>query len=98
MKPFFFYSACLTLLYAALPAIGQPTQKTTVNSSTEWPAYGNDAGGMRFSPRKQVNTANVKQLTVAWTFRTGELEHYKGTNADEKAAFEATPLMVDGTL
>ena len=64
----------------------------------EWPAYGNDAGGMRFSPLKQINPDNVKRLTVAWTFRTGELEQYKGTGAAEKAAFEATPLMVDGTL
>ncbi|WP_020596046.1 pyrroloquinoline quinone-dependent dehydrogenase [Spirosoma panaciterrae] len=68
------------------------------SSTVEWPAYGNDGGGMRYSPLKQVNTANVKQLTLAWTFRTGELDTYKGTNATEKAAFEATPIMVDGTL
>ena len=68
------------------------------SSSVEWPAYGNDAGGMRFSPLTQINAQNVKQLTVAWTFRTGELEQYKGTDAAEKAAFEATPVMVDGTL
>ena len=64
----------------------------------EWPAYGNDAGGMRFSPLTQINAQNVTKLTVAWTFRTGELEQYKGTDAAEKAAFEATPIMVDGTL
>ena len=64
----------------------------------EWPAYGNDAGGMRFSTLTQINPQNVTQLTVAWTFRTGELEQYKDTDAAERAAFEATPLMVDGTL
>lgn len=69
-----------------------------VAQNQEWPAYGNDAGGMRFSSLKEINTDNVKQLQVAWTFRTGELEHYKGTDAAEKAAFEATPVMVDGTL
>ncbi|WP_421829554.1 pyrroloquinoline quinone-dependent dehydrogenase [Larkinella sp.] len=84
----------LLFLYAAIPVIGQ----TQTSGSVEWPAYGNDPGGMRFSPLKQINTGNVKQLSVAWTFRTGELEQYKGTSADEKAAFEATPLMVDGTL
>lgn len=67
-------------------------------NNVEWPAYGNDAGGMRFSPLKQIDTSNVKKLAVAWTFRTGELELYKGTYAEEKAAFEATPIMVDGTL
>ncbi|GAB4018675.1 glucose/quinate/shikimate family membrane-bound PQQ-dependent dehydrogenase [Spirosoma migulaei] len=53
---------------------------------------------MRFSPLTQINVGNVKQLAVAWTFRTGELEHYKGTSAEEKAAFEATPIMINGTL
>lgn len=77
------------------PVSGAYAQSTT---TTEWPAYGNDAGGMRFSPLHQINTANVKQLTVAWTFRTDELAQYKGTSAAEKAAFEATPVMVDGTL
>ncbi|GAB3313517.1 quinoprotein glucose dehydrogenase [Larkinella ripae] len=78
--------------FLTLPAPGQTA------SGQEWPAYGNDAGGMRFSPLKQITPDNVKQLQVAWTFRTGELEHYKGTDAAEKAAFEATPVMVDGTL
>lgn len=77
---------------------GQPPLQAQPANTVEWPAYGNDAGGMRFSSLKQINTANVNQLTVAWTFRTGELEHYKGTYAHEKAAFEATPIMVDGTL
>jgi quinoprotein glucose dehydrogenase len=92
--PMNYLLSTLLFLYASIPAIGQPQ----TGSSVEWPAYGNDPGGMRFSPLKQINTGNVKQLTVAWTFRTGELEQYKGTSADEKAAFEATPVMVDGTL
>ncbi len=64
----------------------------------EWPAYGGDGGGMRFSPLTQVNRETVKGLQVAWTYRTGELDHYKGTRATEKAAFEATPIAVDGAL
>ncbi|MGV3558810.1 MAG: pyrroloquinoline quinone-dependent dehydrogenase [Larkinella arboricola] len=78
--------------FLALNGFAQSTQ------NQEWPAYGNDPGGMRYSPLKQINTENVKQLRVVWTFRTGELEHYKGTDASEKAAFEATPVMVDGML
>src|SRR5690606_29409345 len=67
-------------------------------TNQEWPAYGGDPGGMRHAASSQINTSNVNQLKVAWTFNTGELELYKGTNAAEKAAFEATPIMVDGTL
>ncbi|GAB3259448.1 quinoprotein glucose dehydrogenase [Larkinella harenae] len=82
----------IILSFSVKPTVGQVTPQQG------WPAYGNDAGGMRFSPLKQINTDNVKQLRVAWTFRTGELERYKGTDAAEKAAFEATPVLVDGML
>jgi quinoprotein glucose dehydrogenase len=63
----------------------------------DWPAYGRDAGGSRFSPLSDITPANVASLTPAWTFHTGELEEAK--NAKWKnATFEATPILVDGTL
>ncbi len=34
----------------------------------EWPTYGRDAGGERFSPLDQINTGNVASLKPAWTF------------------------------
>jgi quinoprotein glucose dehydrogenase len=67
-------------------------------SEREWPAYGRDAGGMRHSPLTQITPKNVSALQVAWTYHTGELATYRGTDFAEKAAFEATPLMLDGTL
>src|SRR5690349_3366143 len=63
-----------------------------------WNAYGGDAGGTRYSSLTQINAANVHDLKPAWTFRTGELDTYKGTKVIEKAAFEATPVLVDNTL
>ena len=64
----------------------------------EWIAYGRDPGGMRHSPLSQITRDNVQELSVAWTYQTGELASYEGTSLAESAAFEATPLMVDGTL
>ncbi len=61
-----------------------------------WPTYGNDAGGTRYSPASQINRANVAQLKVAWTFRTGALDQQ--TRMIRKAAFEATPILADGKL
>src|SRR6516225_1802460 len=72
--------------------------KAQKNSNSEWPAYGRDGGGARFSPLKQINDRNVSKLKVAWTYQTGELKKYEGTRAIEKAAFEATPLMIGQTL
>src|SRR5213593_758055 len=36
--------------------------------STEWPTYGHDLGGMRFSPLKQITPANVVRLQRAWVY------------------------------
>ena len=63
-----------------------------------WPCYAQDPGGQRYSALQQISTANVSRLTPAWTFRTGELETYAGTGALQKAAFEATPILIGRTL
>lgn len=84
------------LLFVSVASHAQLVTTKTKNES--WPTYGNDAGGNRYSPLTQVNSNNVKNLRPVWTFRTGELETYTGTNALSKAAFEATPVMVGNTL
>lgn len=75
-----------------------PATPPTALDDAEWPAYGRDPGGMRHSPLTQIDRGNVADLAVAWTYRTGELATYDGTDLAEGAAFEATPLMVDGAL
>ncbi|MGH8369410.1 MAG: pyrroloquinoline quinone-dependent dehydrogenase [Gammaproteobacteria bacterium] len=66
------------------------------SADTGWPAYGGDAGGSRYSQLTQITPANVSQLQVAWTFRTGELG--KGAKHWDRSAFEATPILYDGIL
>jgi quinoprotein glucose dehydrogenase len=41
---------------------------TTGAASKEWPTYGHDPGGMRFSPLTEVTPDNVTQLKVAWVY------------------------------
>ena len=84
--------ALVTLLFVGC----LPTLRGDSNPPGEWPNYGNNAGGTRYSRLTQIDRENVTRLRVAWTYRTGETvgeprpwAHY---------AFEATPLMVDGTL
>ncbi|MBO0719847.1 MAG: pyrroloquinoline quinone-dependent dehydrogenase [Blastocatellia bacterium] len=75
------------VIYAAA---GDPKQ------DSDWPAYGRDAGGTRYSPLAQINRGNVEKLKVAWTYRTGVGE-VKSLSAGI-ATFEATPILVDGLL
>jgi quinoprotein glucose dehydrogenase len=61
-----------------------------------WANYGGDAGGARYSAAAQITRENVAKLKVAWTYRTGALD--LKTDLNEKAAFEATPILVEGRL
>src|ERR1041385_2071579 len=59
-------SAALLIL-AAVDAIAQSNGQTD-EASKEWPTYGHDSGGMRFSPLTELTPANVGQLKVAWVY------------------------------
>jgi membrane-bound PQQ-dependent dehydrogenase (glucose/quinate/shikimate family) len=64
--------------------------------TSEWPAYGNDPGGMRYSRLAQINRKNLAKLKVAWIFHTGDIS--EGRNGRKRSGFETTPILVDGTL
>jgi glucose dehydrogenase len=58
----------------------------------EWPFYGGDQAATKYSPLTQINTGNVSQLSVAWTFNTGETALQKfGTHP---GTFEDTPYQL----
>jgi len=38
------------------------------SAQNDWPTYGRDLAGTRYSPLKQINSANVTQLVRAWTY------------------------------
>jgi quinoprotein glucose dehydrogenase len=61
-----------------------------------WSSYGADPAGTRYSPASQIDRTNVSRLEVAWTYRTHALE--QKTEMVRKAAFESTPILVDGEL
>jgi len=62
----------------------------------EWPYYGGDAGGTRYSPLTQIDRSNVGQLKLAWEYHTGDISD--GSDNRRKSEFETTPIVVDGTM
>lgn len=60
-------------------------------ADSDWETYGRDHSMTRFSPLAQINAQNVKDLKVAWTFRTGDLP-------SEKWGAENTPIKVGNGL
>jgi quinoprotein glucose dehydrogenase len=78
----------LALLATAQAPAGRPEQ--------DWPVYGGDPGGAKFSPLADVNRETVKGLVRAWEWSPREkaLSQY-GTRPGN---FQATPLMIDNVL
>ena len=82
------------IAFSALAGVARATAQSAPQApGGEWSAYGHDALGSRFSPLAQITRENVRGLEVAWTYRTGDTTHTR-----QPTKFEATPLMVDGTL
>ena len=61
----------------------RPVEAAAAAASTEWPTYGHDPGGKRFSPLTQLTPANVGQLEVAWVY------HMRPAPATPRAATAA---------
>jgi len=100
-----FAISCVLLFCTALgigqqqkqPAATPPDASGALAPSGEgWSFYGGDPGGSRYSSASQISRENVVQLKVAWTFHTNALQQQ--TNLIRKAAFEATPILVDDKL
>lgn len=69
---------------------------TTLAAGQTWNTYGGDAEGTRHSSSKQITRENVTELKPVWIYHTGALK--PKTSLNEKAAFEATPILVEGSL
>src|SRR5206468_12393706 len=84
-----------TVLVAAVVLVGiaEVMQRST---AVEWAANGRDVQGTRYLPASQISRDNVSRLEVAWSYRTGEAE--PGFATKKPTAFEATPIVVDGTM
>lgn len=73
-----------------------PALHVAAAPDVDWPFYGGDQGGQRYSTAAQITPQNVAALTVAWSYSTGDVAS-KGL-ALKHSAFEDTPIMAGGRL
>lgn len=78
-----------------LRADATPAATSSSIADEDWPAYGRNQEGQRYSPLKQITADNVHQLKEAWVFRTGDL---KQPNDPGEITNEVTPIKVGDTL
>lgn len=93
-------ACCLALAVVSLsacpaePAVPDPALRV------EWPVYGGDPGGQRYSPLETINHENVSRLRRVWDWHTGEtdMDTARRGRPARPDKFEATPLMLGDTL
>ena len=61
--------------------------KKNALQNKDWPIYGRDYSSQRFSPLNQINQHNVKNLALAWQYKSGI-----------SASFQVTPIVVDKVM
>lgn len=80
----------LSVTFSALFSLRATASQDAANSSVErrdWPAYGGAPENTHYSSLAQINRSNVKDLTVAWSFDTGE-----------QGGLQTSPIIVEGVL
>ena len=62
-----------------------------LSSQEDWPHYGGDLGGSRYSQHTQINPNNVTKLKQVWTYSTDEVTKKAGTTLI--SGFQVTPIL-----
>ncbi len=73
-------------------ALAMPVGAQQGTKNGEWPLVHGDAGSTRYAPLDQINRDNVKNLKIAWMWRSDNF----GPSVEIKD--ETTPLMINGAL
>jgi quinoprotein glucose dehydrogenase len=79
-------------LAAAIVAASVIVSGQAGSTNGEWPHWGADHGNSKYSSLDQINRDNVKNLRIAWRWKTENFGPRPQNN------MEATPLMVGGVL
>ena len=72
-------------------------EDSTMEAGSNWPSYGGNKAGNRYSPLTQINAGNVKDLQVAWMYDARE--PIDSSNPQQRSKeIQCQPIVVDGIL
>jgi quinoprotein glucose dehydrogenase len=67
--------------------------------SADYPVYGGNKAGNRYSPLRQINLANVKDLQPAWIYNSADTASSStGSRHRQEHEIQCQPIVVDGIL
>jgi quinoprotein glucose dehydrogenase len=80
----------ILLFFIVFPALGILAEGNT------WPTFNGNLQAQKYCPLTQITPQNVKDLTVAWTARTGDFS--SGEGKIPATIWSATPLFVNNSV
>ena len=82
--------ALLRVAFGSVLLFSACQSKTTEIDYTDWSHYGGPTDASRYSSLTQINSENVSQLEVAWTYHTGD--------ATASSQIQCQPIVVNGLI
>ena len=79
---------------AALAGCGRIHHRYDGTVGADFPAYGGNKAGNRYSPLDQINTQTIAQLAVAWNYDAAR----DADSNDRDHEIQCQPIVVDGVL
>ena len=77
---------------------GCTNPETSMQTGKDYPVYGGNKAGNRYSPLDQINTTNVKNLQVAWMYNAAEATDPNDSKPQRARAIQCQPIVVNGVL
>ena len=78
LKSWLIASAVASILAVPGVSFSNSGVEKLAENPKNWPIWGGNYAGTRYSELDQINSKNVKDLQVAWTFSTGVLRGHEG--------------------
>ncbi|WP_026464147.1 PQQ-binding-like beta-propeller repeat protein [Adhaeribacter aquaticus] len=82
------------LLLGSCVNSGREKNALSTQKDANWDSYGGNKAGNRYSPLTQINTSNVQNLQLAWTYDTGENKNPNERGID----IQCQPIEVNGIV
>lgn len=91
-----FFARILLFFLSAYFLFSCSGKKFVYETGENFPVYGGNLSGDRYSPLDEINLQNVKSLKVAWTYDSRDSVDIKATGRVNE--IQCQPIVVDGVL
>lgn len=89
-----YFLSGLLFLWICVAAYQEKRKIISDEKDADWPTYGGNNAGTRYSPLTQINLQNINKLQLAWTYDTGENKDTSQRGMD----IQCQPIVVHGVM